>query len=207
KLEQHGLFFLKVGLVRLAAVQHIVELPKDPRILHCTAADQNTVDSRLPPTSHSILDRCDVAVARYWNTDSVFYSLDQVPIRHPLVALLAGAAVDLNMLDAALLGHLCHVDDVDRRVRVAGPQLERERDGDRLLDLFQYLFQNRRFTKQSRTAAVLDHLWSRASAVDVENVGTNLLGHLGSHSHTLRPPTKDLYCIRPLFLIETHLPL
>ena len=61
--------------------------------------------------------------------------------------------------------------------------------------------------QQARTAAVLDDFRGRATAVHVEDVRPDLLGHLRTHRHPFRLAAEYLHRERTFFLVKTHLPL
>ena len=110
-------------MIRLAAFHRVLNLTKDPGILHGTASNQDTIGSGLPPTSQAVLDRRNISVARNRNFHSVFDLLNKIPIRETLVALLSRAAVDLDMFNPALLGHFRNIDDIYGRIGKAGAKL------------------------------------------------------------------------------------
>src|SRR6185503_18311584 len=125
-------------------------------------------------TAQTVIDRGNIAVSRNRNRYRILDGLNVVPICKAFVALLTRAAVDLDVLDAALLGHLSDVDDVYRRVGITGTHLQSQWDRDRLFDLFENGFEKLRIPEQTRPAAIFYHLWRGAAAVNVENVGTDL---------------------------------
>jgi len=126
----------------VAALESVLKLSEYPRVLHRSAADQNAVRTGFPPTTHSILNGCNVTVARNGNAYGILYGFDQLPVGKTLITLFARTTVYLYMLNSALLGHFCNIDHIDRSIRITRAQLKGQRDRDRLLDLFQYLFES-----------------------------------------------------------------
>src|SRR5687768_5328383 len=185
EFEEHADLFFEARLVMFITRDNVRELAEDPGILHCSASDQDTVRSRLAPSLQAVLDRRNVAVTGNRNRHGLLDLFDEIPIRKALVTLVTRASVDLNVLDAALLGHLRNLDDIDRRFGKSRPELQSERYGDRLLDLFQNRLKPDHVLQQPRSAAVLDDFWSGTPAVDVQYVGTDLFGHLGTEDHPL----------------------
>src|SRR5688572_13668339 len=79
KFEKHMLLFIERRLIRLASGDDIRELAEYPGILHRAASDEDPVGSRFTPSSQTIFDRRDVAVAGDRNGHRLFHLSDQVP--------------------------------------------------------------------------------------------------------------------------------
>jgi len=116
-------------------------------------------------------------------------------------------ALQGDVLGAAAFRQLRHLDRVAVVVVEARANLDGERDGDDLLDLFENRLQPRQVFEQTRAAAVLDDLGRGAAAVHVEDIGADLLGHLGGHRHAPGLAAEDLHGERALVLVKAHLPL
>src|SRR4029453_18183609 len=96
------------------------------------------------------------------------------------------------VLHATCLGELCRFEGIDIVIVVTGPNLYRQRNRDRFLNLFENRFQTRIVTEQPRTAAVLYHLGGGATAIDFQNIGSKLFSRFRRHPHSLRLATKNL---------------
>ena len=203
--EQHRALVIKRWKKNVAAGNGVFNLAKDPRIGHRAAANQDSIAAGLAKSSERLFDRSHIAAPRDRHAHVFLDRAHQIPIREAAIALLFRAAMQGDVLDATGFREFCGLDGIDRAVRVAGANLDRQRNRNRFLDLFQNRFQSRQIAQQSRATAVLHDFRRRAAAVYIQNIRSDFLGHLGGHAHALRLRAEDLHRKRALVLIETHL--
>src|SRR2546426_9108090 len=65
--QQHRALVIQRWLKWLATMDRIFNLPKDPRIRHRAAADQNSVAARFAKTIERLLNPGNVATPRNWD--------------------------------------------------------------------------------------------------------------------------------------------
>ena len=122
----------------------------------------------------------------------------QLPVRLAGVKLGTRPAVHGDRLHALPFGHARHLDGVPRAVVPTGSDLHREGDGQHAPERLENLRQHRGLPHQLGAATFLGHLGGGAAAVDVDDVGPEILGHLGGVRHALRIGAEELNGQGPL---------
>ena len=100
--QQQRSFVFQRGLERFAAMQRVFDLTKDPRVGHRAAADQNSIASGFAKAIERLLNRVHIAAAGNGNADDFLDLFHQVPVRQPAITLLFRAAVQRDVLEAAV---------------------------------------------------------------------------------------------------------
>ena len=129
-LAHHAVSVVVTSLGIGAGGQVFLDLAEDPGVGAGGTADHDGVAARLGDYADGILGGDDVAVADDGNLYSSFDLGDAGPVGFSAVTLLAGAGVEGNRLETAVLGEAPHADGDQLLVIPAGTELHSERNGD-----------------------------------------------------------------------------
>jgi len=115
----------------------------------------------------------------------------------------AGAPVDSQGVHPAIFRDPEHFQGVDRAVVPAGADLDRQGDPDRPAHRPEDPLHAPKVPQQLAPSPLAHHLFDRAAAVDVHDVGPHLLDHGGCRRHPGGIRAEDLDGHRALLLPET----
>ena len=114
------------------------------------------------------------------------------PIGLAGVALLAGARMQRDGVQPAILGELGHGDGDQFVIVPAGAVLHGERDGDGGADFAQQAFHQRQIAQQAGAAVALDHFVDGAAEVEIEDVEAQILADAGGFGHDVGVGAEEL---------------
>ena len=186
-MVQHGLKLLpeRRGGQALSGPQEMDDLPQKPRPATAAAADHHAVGSRFGETLLDLLERGDVAVCNHRDVHRLLHFSDELPVRPSPIELAAGAPVDRDHLNAAVLGDFGKAGRVACALVPTGPHLQRHRQVNRLDRGLEDARGVDLVTHQSRSGVALDHFLDRTAEVDIDDRGPPVLVELGRLRHDL----------------------
>jgi hypothetical protein len=151
--------------------------------------------------SQPVLGRAYVAVADHRDRDGVLHRGDPLPARVAGVALLAGAAMQRDGVQAAVLGDLrqLHADDVG--VVPAEPELHGEGNRDGLADPLEDDLDERQVAQQTGAAVAVHDALGRAAEVQVDDIEARILADACAVGERLGVRAEDLRGDRVLVLV------
>ena len=141
------------------------------------AADHHRVAAGLRNHGGSVFRRAHIAVADDGNCHRVLHRGNPLPVRLSAVALLAGASVQGDRSQPAVLGHLREVDVDNFLVAPAGAELHREWYGHGRAHRLEDVADERQVAQQSRAAIALHDLLCRTAQVQIDHVEAQVLDH------------------------------
>ena len=117
----------------------------------------------------------DITVADDRDFDGSLDGGDAGPVGLAGVALLAGAGMQGDGVEAAIFGEFGHGDGHQVVIAPAGAVLHGERDGDGGADLAEHTLHQGQIAQQAGTAVALDHFVDRAAEVEIEDIEPEVL--------------------------------
>src|SRR6185437_10339364 len=114
--------------------------------------------------------RANVAVAGDGNGNSLFNTGNPVPLRLAGVALLAGARMEGQAIEAFGLGHARQLHADDLRIVPSGAKFDRERNRDGFADGAEDFTDSGQVAEQAGAAIAADDALGRATEVEIDQV-------------------------------------
>ena len=171
-----------IGLL-LAGVQPVHHLRQKPWSAIGSAPDHHPVRARLLQRAARIVNRADIAVDDHRDTDGVFDRADKRPVRFAAIHLVAGAAMDRDHFCAEVFGNMRQFRSIQAVMAPAHPHLDRHRDSDCLDRRRDQRGGQRQIAHQGGTGIAVDHLFHRATHVDIDDRRAAVLLELGRLAH------------------------
>ena len=207
-LFQHVQLLVEVeAVVHHIVIDIIAYLFEDPRTAKGGAAHHDGIHAIAFEGRLGLLGRGDVAVADDGDVDArvALHLANQGPVGLAGVHLCAGAAVDGQRLDAAVLQLLGQLGD-DELVLV--PAQARLHGNGQLHGVHHLLGDLQQFgdvLQHAGAGALASHLLHRTAEVQVDEVWTGLLNDLGRLDHCLHVAAVDLNAHGALFVADGEL--
>ncbi len=179
-------------------------LEEDPRVLHSPAPDHHPVGPAVAQAHKGIGSGHHIPAADHRDAHVAPDLGDPAPVGAALVGLLFGARVQGQGGDAGVLGDLRRLDIVQAGLVPAGAELQRHRHAHGGRDGAQHLGQLRQILEQGRAVAAARHLGRGAAAVDVDDIGAELLDAGRRRSDELGLVTAELHRQRALLGVKVE---
>ena len=176
----HAVAILVRGAIVAAGRGVLRDLTEDPGIGGSGAADHDGVAASLGDHGDGVLGGEDVAVSDDGDAHGVLNRGDVLPARLAGVAVLAGAGVKRDGVQAAVLSEFRqrHADDVG--VVPAHAELDREGDGDSGAHALEDDLDEREIAQQAGAAVAADDAFRGAAEVQVDEVEAGVLADAGA---------------------------
>jgi len=147
------------------------------------SANHDGVAAGLFDHADGVFGRQDVAVTDDRNFHGGFDRGDAGPVGFAGIALFAGARVEGDGLEAAILGHAGHFDHYEFFIIPARPELAGERDRDGFADSPQDRFDERQIAQQAGAAVAFHDFVHGTAEVDVENIEAQVFTDFSGRGH------------------------
>jgi len=196
---------LRVALARCRTI--LLNLAKDPGIRRRRAADHDGVTTSLLDHTAGIFGSADIPVSDHRNLDRLLDCANPLPSRLAAIALLAGASMQGDGAQAAVLGHSrqSHTDDL--LLAPSRAEFHRKRNAHSRPHRFKNTTNRGQIPQQAGSAIALDDLLRRTAQIEVDQVKTELLDQVGGLGHDPGIAAKQLRRDRVLVFVEMEIPL